>query len=127
MKSKKEIILETASAYTTENRAFDKHGCLYLTSDGRKCGVGRVMTDEAAECFREEKGEGLNMYSLEYTCEARNFDYGNLFKEEYRGHELVFWSEIQALHDNKLYWNEKGLSPRGETQVSYLLSVWQNK
>jgi hypothetical protein len=35
----------------------------------------------------------------------------------------MFWLRLQRLHDNKNYWDEKGLNDKGVRQVKYVFGV----
>ena len=41
MKTKEEIIKETAEFYNIENRAYEAGSCLYHTKENKMCAVGR--------------------------------------------------------------------------------------
>lgn len=87
MKTKTEIINETFEAYKdVRNRAEDVASlrCVIQTTDGRKCAIGRVMTDEAAARLINKSG------SIPPETD---------FKPDYRGHESRFWIDIRTMHD----------------------------
>ncbi len=125
-KTKKQIIEETAAAYTDSTTALDcdSASCLYLTSDGRKCAVGRMLTEEGLEVFEGKNGLGFNASSFKEKCKERNFPFTELYKEEYRGHSGEFLDELQQLHDLSAHWDEKGLTDDGYIYKNYLLDRW---
>lgn len=110
-KTRKEIIDETAAEYTLVSRAVagNNESCMYITPDGRKCAVGRCMIAP----------------SDVWTCTVHgipNLD-GHLL-EEYRGHPIEFWEQLQALHDGEKNWDAEGLSVHGQTYVETLHKKW---
>ena len=63
----------------------------YQRDDGKKCAVGLFMTEEALELH------GLSTKNIE----ALSLKYGlnELLKEEYQGHPVLFWSNLQKFRD----------------------------
>ena len=61
--------------------------------------------------------------SYEYTT----YSIDNLLKEEYKGHSLSFWQEIQKFHDNDNNWDNQGLSEFGKTLYNELRKRYENK
>jgi hypothetical protein len=104
-KTKIEIINETVKYYKTNNRAvtngvaFDGAGSCeyYLKQDGvvLMCAVGR--------CLEYPKDFEGRIHTVSHIFGER---LDNYFKEEYRGHGIGFWSDLQLLHDNHIYWNK---------------------
>ncbi len=120
MKTELDIINETVEFYSTDTnrRAITKKGnCEYLTSDGRKCAVGR--------CFDENK---MNKDIYEIIKEVipikmatkSSITLDNLLKDEYKGHSTEFWSKLQLLHDVSQNWIENGLSKYGHEYLNNL-------
>ncbi len=143
MKTKLEIIEEVASSYTSLTRAVDpkQYGtCRYLTEDGKKCAVGRALTDEAQEhlatChspnpYADELA--FNMLSLDDQHEVVQngielFDNSldPFLKEEYKGHDPKFWANLQNLHDNSHFWDENGLNDAGNKAKQMLINKYYN-
>lgn len=115
MKTKVEIIKETAEFYTANPRALveGKFGqqCCYLTSDGRQCAVGRCL---------ENPGVLNNAYIIREEFNKA------VFKPEYLGHSLNFWSYLQALHDTNTFWGETGLTEKGQEYRDHLLEIFKD-
>lgn len=115
VKTRVEIIDETAEGYTMETRATNKNGgCDYLTSDGRMCAVGRCMHSP--------------MLGPQTSVSGIMFRYGGLdafLKFEYRGHSVDFWEDIQQLHDSHEWWNSTGLTMDGLNRVALLKAKWR--
>lgn len=124
MKTKHEIIDIIASSYTSKTRAMTgKNSCQYITDDGRKCAVAMFMTDEGVEF---SKGSSLSATGINRSLsekQRRGFD--DVLIEEVRGHELLFWDEMQScLHDEERYWDENGITPKGKSAVETLKNDW---
>jgi hypothetical protein len=122
MKTKLEILEETINAYNSTNRAFDPSGCLYRAPEtGNRCAVGRCLRDDSVLILEPVKYQEVSAYELDGKHE--NCSVGKVpaleeeLKPEYCGHSLEFWSELQTLHDNRLNWNDTGLSNHGLEKV----------
>ena len=114
-----EIIQETFEFYSdVSKRAFDEK-CVYLSENGNKCAVGRCMNDKADFNFIGYVDEYCNDNGL--TSEEEEYPLDAHLKEEYHGHTLQFWSNLQDLHDTSVFWNDKGPSEQGEKQYKRLL------
>jgi hypothetical protein len=126
-KTKKEIIDETAHYYTEDvsRRAIEPgYGggdkCKYLTSNGKMCAVGRCMVDPSekmtgtADRYRREEFSGWS------TVEDD-------LRDEYKGHPIEFWSDLQTLHDRGAYWGPHGLYIAGIKYVAKLHDTWDEK
>lgn len=136
MKTKIEIIEETIIYYSEDpgrKRAVDEDNvCVYFTNteDFAKsetmCAVGRCMNPKKAQ----ETGisMGRNVFHLDIDLrEAHHCTLDSILKEEYRGHEIKFWRELQSLHDFFGNWNANGLSEKGLTNVNALKARWRGK
>lgn len=120
-KSKKDIILETAESYNSQNRSVNpdsSYSCLYK-SGANKCAVGRCLLSKS-KLFKLEYNENpVNNYSaIELDCEL---------KKEYRGHSIDFWIDVQFLHDQRNFWDLSGLTEKGKEHVDLLIEEWDNK
>lgn len=125
--SQEEIVLETVAFYNTENRAaietvqsggYTSAKCEYITPDNRMCAVGRCLTKKGLERVMK-------------TCpddSASDVDIkvglNNVLKKKYTGHGQMFWFRLQRLHDNKNFWDEKGLNDHGVRQVKNEFGVY---
>lgn len=120
MKTKAEIIEETVAAYADpSNRAIDEDGICEYSYNGKYCAVGRVLLEPhkyfgAIDCLASKS-------------DCLDIPYANihlLFKEEYRGHEIAFWSDLQSFHDSSSNWSDKGLTEGGHESLSRIKSKW---
>ena len=116
MKTKTEIIEETAAFYNLSNRGYDKesNSCRYLTGDGKMCAVGRCLINPEEQQFNEEGAHTL------LSC---SFD---LLKKEYRIEDLDFWYNLQRFHDCRSNWTDSGLSSDGELEKRRLLNQFKD-
>lgn len=121
--NKVEIIQMVASHYNLGNRAFKQgNGCQYRTSDGRMCAVGMCMNDKAIGKYDNYVGS-ISEMTGRIISEGKSLD--SIFKEEYRGHNVNFWDDLQCLHDGDYYWTDKGLSHIGKEEVEVLIRKYK--
>jgi len=112
--TKEEIIRETASFYTSKNRAWnDKlETCCYTDNNGNHCAVGRCMLVKGLPRINS----GANSDAIEVIMgNYPNIDH--LLKKRYRGHGFVFWHNLQRLHDKEDHWTDDGVSDAGKKFV----------
>jgi len=114
-----EIIRETVAYYSKDpygRRGIDPYdlSCVYLTSDGKMCAVGR--------CCIEPKERWTGSVSHLIGQSGDNIDH--LLKEEYRGHPTELWTDLQHLHDNEWNWDNNGISEIGMRYAEKLLSKY---
>ena len=120
----KEIVMQVADTYTLNNRSIEifcgGEECRYLTKDGRMCAVGMCMNEPALEEFGTVISTVRNLHKMvKNQRNEQGLDY--LLKEEYKGHPLEFWSQLQHLHDNWEYWDEYGLNERGMKKAKQII------
>ncbi len=117
MKTKLDIINETMEFYSADvsrrAMAADSYVCMYITSDGRKCAVGRCFDENKISQYTYDRIEGYSVNNLPITLD-------NLLKEEYKGHSSEFWNNLQGLHDHTNNWCETGLSLFGLSELNEL-------
>lgn len=122
MMTKTDIINETLEYYTHNPRAVTASGsCIYLTEDGRMCAIGRCLDKNK---IHEERR--LNNCNSLYA-EGNSFLFG--LKDEYLGHDMTFWEDIQEFHDQNEIWskNKPGLTPYGKEFYNELLTKYGTK
>jgi hypothetical protein len=121
---KVEIIQMVANHYNRSNRAAGRFGgCYYRTDDGKMCAVGMCMNDEAIDEYGDYVGS-ISEISGQIINRGESLD--SVFKEEYRGHDVFFWDELQGLHDGKWNWTDEGLSEEGEQAVTDLIKKYSD-
>ena len=113
VKSRLEIIEETAQYYNETNRAVDKIGnCVYYDSiTDKMCAVGR--------CLKDPKNT-LSIPDIIDVCAKslfKNYMTFDDLKDEYRIEDTNFWSDLQAFHDYSWNWNENGLTEQGIKKI----------
>jgi hypothetical protein len=125
--TQEEIVRETVGFYNANNRAYieEVHNdgytstkCEYITPDNKMCAVGRCLTKNGLErvmktCPDDSAGDLNSKVGLE-----------SVLKKKYTGHPAIFWSSLQRLHDNKNWWDEKGLNDHGVRQVKNEFGVY---
>ena len=127
-KTKVEIIKQTAEFYNNKNRSlnpsydetkkYDPYyqipACLYNGPDGKHCAFAMCCDDPSVL----SKYEGIGV---------RNLSHNLYLKNEYKGHDQDFWSDIQKLHDTDDYWTDDGISEIGKLRVEYLIEKYENE
>jgi hypothetical protein len=128
MKTAIEIIDETVAFYGDDPKGRRSLGlssvgnvtCFYHGEEGKKCAVGRCLTDSGLEKAHEfEKsppptGASVKEFDSKFELEL------NLI-EVYRGHSIDFWKDLQALHDHDRMWGKFfGLTEDGHQYVEVL-------
>ena len=131
MKTKSEIINETAAFYNSKNRSVvvtideeyrgEDTECRYFGPNGERCALSRccLETEEVINFLTESE----NM-SADIVLETAESDEIEILKEEYRGHGGEFWCDLQCFHDNSHNWDENGLTEYGVKREEYLLEKW---
>lgn len=125
MKTKVEIIEEVAAFYNNSNRAIDDiaHECVYETSDGRCCAVGKYMIPSIRERYIDR-----DSISVSDLCEhEETTDINQLLVEDARGHGMEFWTSLQNFHDREIFWTLNGLSEKGEEHKKELIKQYKDQ
>ena len=128
-KIKLEIIEELFDNYYVKNpskRAVKELGgcCYYNSNTGNKCAVGMCMLDDHTAIDMEQNYCG-NVEMLVYQLADNRDQYlDDILKEEYRGHDLDFWGEVQWLHDCCHFWTEHGLTEDGLAELNKLKTIF---
>jgi hypothetical protein len=113
-----EVLFDNHFVKNPEKRAFDDEGfCTYYNQDNRsKCAVGMCLTTNTLSNITKDDFYG-NVNDL---VDHFGGDLDNRLKPKYQGHDIVFWTRLQNLHDTNYYWTEIGLSSEGEAALSEL-------
>jgi len=126
--TKHQIIDETVEYYRTHSRALcSSNRCVYITSDGLVCAHSRCLTEDVRNQMDVDSPYGSAKELIE---EFNDGDLGDdIHQEQYRGHSMHFWIDIQGLHDNKGNWvkTEKGndLTIQGNQVVAKLKEIYK--
>jgi hypothetical protein len=118
MLTKLEIIEETIKHYSKRKRAQHDDTCMYYYR-GAMCAVGRCMINPR-EAERVYGGGTIDMLLSRLVRTNPDITVDDLLLEQYRGHEIEFWEQLQSLHDLSEYWDNKKLSEDGLKYVEYL-------
>lgn len=88
--------------------------CMYLTKDGRKCAVGRLLDKEK-----------INM-SIVGSVHLLFRDKPEFITEDMKLVGEEFLSELQDLHDISSYWDENGITDDGNKRVDIIKRIYIN-
>jgi hypothetical protein len=110
-KTKLQIINETVKHYSKNPRCEVFGTCLYWRNPESQCAVGRALKNPKKH--KEVQGDVYKL--IDQTKDSQS-----LFKPEYRGHDVDFWSDLQDLHDIGAHWTGMGLSKYGKNFVNTL-------
>lgn len=117
--TKQEIIKETAEFYNSKNRGYSEatKSCVYFDKQtGNQCGVGR--------CLVEPEKIGDQFLSIKNAYNEKVIT-NESFKPEYQNHEIDFWFNLQAFHDNSFNWDENGLTESGKAEYQNLMDEYK--
>lgn len=108
-----EILDETVAYYSEDlsRRGINSEGLCVYEAEGRYCAVGRCLIDPKK--FQEAIKNAGSATAIIYLKEKNLFN-DSMFKEEYRGHPIKFWRNLQTLHDTKEFWVKGGLSDNNQ-------------
>lgn len=128
MKTKKEIIKETATFYNLKNRAVAKTGACFYKEGKKACAVGRCLRPDS-KIIKEGLQGVISTIAYKLFPHFSSLDTAKVsfhldqeLKEEYRGHHVRFWDELQRFHDAPCNWSDTGLSEQGQKQLQTLYS-----
>jgi hypothetical protein len=126
VKTKTEILEETAAFYNLNNRSVRPDGrpdgfCMYNNPDGKHCAFARCCQPDKISLLKERN----TVEQLIDSGYITNVDF--VLLPEYHGHSVDFWRMVQSLHDREDYWNEFGLSQNGQEQLDFLVEHWENQ
>lgn len=115
------VLAETVQYYgeNPERRGVDLDGGCRYHIDGRDgeparmCAVGRCLTDPAKIALKFP-------FSISMVADELGWESDQIFRPEYRGLPLDFWSELQNWHDNCSNWDKGGLTPVGEARATMM-------
>ena len=121
--TKLQIIEETVEFYSQDvsRRSKGEYGCMYNGENNTHCAFARCMINPsqalegktASYCL---SGNSYNNIGIMNQVGVTD----HLLKEEYQGHEMLFWNKIQSLHDDDDNWNPNGLTDSGIENVKIL-------
>lgn len=115
MKSQLEILEETLHHYKWNDRGIRMGGyCVYETDDGSNCAVGRCISKDTLkkkhDCTLQDlTGSAGNLH----VYMGSGVDLEDILKDEYKGHHLNFWRDLQKLHDEDDFWSGRSITESG--------------
>ncbi len=101
------VLNETISFYNSDNIAMggDK-SCMYITPNGKKCAIGRLISDDLASSLEEVHSNKTLI------------DIFELLPKEIQELDKEFLSDLQMLHDYPSNWDKNGLTFEGKIEVN---------
>jgi len=111
------VLEETVEYYSHPlRRAVDGDGqCRYITPDGGRCAIGRLVDEGTARILEDVEGDGLG-YGV---CVPRIF---SKLPAHVKALGKDFLRQLQSLHDDGIYWMPFGLTCCGEEKVKRIKS-----
>ena len=93
-----QIVEETIEYYRTHSRSINPFSaqteCLYNGPNGERCAFSRCCIENAVSKLTENKSAALII----------DFHGDEILLPQYRGHNPLFWADLQSLHDINIYW-----------------------
>jgi hypothetical protein len=119
--TEQEIVLETIEFYSNkENRSFNKNGMpCYLNEDGNRCAIGRCLNKLGLAKFKNNHSRITSLVLSQIGYLRKD----NYFKPEYWNNAIVFWQNLQDLHDEEQYWTDTGLSKLGKDFIKQAFGI----
>lgn len=123
MKTKHQIIDEVVHLVNHHGRSHKSGGCRYrlFDKDHPGCALGQyILPNLYNDDMERRAADALDRFvkremAEEYTC------LDDILIQEYRGHHVGFWMEVQDLHDDTSFWKDgRRLSKQGITRVDAL-------
>lgn len=116
-----EIIDETVQFYSEKwgrravsNGLSGESSCQYITSEGNRCAVGRCMNEKVISLLKErpelqgnivDENNRIHLH-LKNEMPTTGTLIDVYLKSEYMNMPLMFWRQLQALHDNEDNWGK---------------------
>lgn len=109
-----ELLEDTVRYYSedTKRRAVNNGNCKYITEDGRKCAIGRLLPNDKIELLKDET-------SSVYTFIQRE-KYKNILPDNILALGIEFLRDIQYLHDTDKYWGVNELNQEGKIYLDII-------
>jgi hypothetical protein len=119
-----EIIEETVQYYNEDvsRRAYLHGMCTYYNEHRNMCAVGRCLIDP--EGF-QKRATATDFGSIAILVNDFSINLEESLKDEYKGHSLEFWEDLQSLHDYSNHWDSNGITEEGITYVEDLKSKYK--
>jgi hypothetical protein len=130
--TKQEIIIETKEFYAADTKRRGVRGpknlrapttsvnFYYVAETGCKCAVGRCLTPEGLKYVMSINAP-IGLLWKEFNADRQVF-----FEPKYRGHDAIFWTDIQRFHDRFENWDEKGITATGLKYFNEILEKHSN-
>lgn len=104
------LLNETLAHYNSTNRSVGavQQECKYYSNDTTGCAIGRLIEDKEL-C---KKLDNLVHSSV------NDSEVWKLLPESVKQYEQSFLDSLQSLHDTDVFWNEFGVTSKGESMVN---------
>ena len=116
--TREELLQNTVNHFNSNNRSefcMNEHSSICKYRSGNKgCAIGRELTDELAY--------ELDDLNCGFVSEPEVF---NLLPERLQMMKSDYLKSIQELHDNKIHWDENGLSRRGKDVANNIINLYK--
>ena len=115
-----EILQETIEYYSEDisRRSLVSRTGFYHSIDGKQCAVGRCLKKEFTQLGHKMPGNDFDLLGLIIVNQANSLD--ELLLSKYQGAPLLFWRDLQNLHDLNVYWDNVGLSDKGKDKAKQI-------
>jgi hypothetical protein len=123
--TKEEIINETVEFYSAdisrrsiEGNVSIGNGCKYNHENGNHCAVGRLLLPKYQKQGTNLKGNANGISAFMDYQKIKKLD--KALQKQYQGHKVLFWRDLQNLHDESKHWEVGGLTEIGKEFVEEL-------
>lgn len=112
------ILEETAVFYREDvsRRAVINYQCEYYTPDGKKCAVGKLLTNKVAK----KMPPGRITYLID------DGDVDNILPKSVRSLTPTFLGHLQEFHDRPEYWDKNGWTKAGMAHYDKMKKAIKN-
>ncbi len=110
------LLNETAAFYNSSNRAISGMNCQYITNDGKRCAIGRIISKKLANSFENN--------DLPYTCPINNSQLFTQLPKKLQVLSKEFLLKLQELHDDPECWSDNGINSKGIEQVQAIKAIF---
>lgn len=128
-----EIIKESVLYYSEDitrrgivSTPLGKQGVYFDKTLNVMCIVGRCINPNKIDpsLLTGDVGEFIEI-SIKQGISSPDVRLEDILKEQYKGHDVEFWDNLQSLHDLHMYWEPKtGLTPSGIEYLKHILEKW---
>jgi len=114
-----EIVELIVSSYNSNTRSMDSEKptrCMYNASSGRHCAFAIMVKDTT---IFTSTLEGLGARQILNRLGT------GILKDEFNGHNIEFYQDVQHLHDNYRYWDDEGITKSGREYADRIITTYE--